>query len=311
MSATTAAAPARRDRAVARPGLSDRTLALLLIAPAAVLLLVLTAYPSALAIINSFFHVDFATGARSSPGGLNYIETLTDPEIRAATWRTIVWSVGNLVIQLVAGVACAMVLNAKLRGQTLARGLMLFPYMVPAVVATLIFRYLLNDVTGLVNHLLQVAHLIDQPVNFLGDPDTVLLSLVAVNSWKYTPFITLIVLARLQTVPHSLYDAARLDGAGGWALFRSVTLPWIAPALLAAALLRTIWTAYDFDLPYLLAFGGPVNASTTLAIEIRKVAFDQQDIGLASALSVCFAILLIAAAVPYIRSFRRSEHWAR
>ncbi|GAA0999861.1 hypothetical protein GCM10009555_101600 [Acrocarpospora macrocephala] len=292
-------------------GLSDRALAgLLLLAPALVLL-VLVAYPSALAVLSSLFHVDFVTGARRSPGGANYLTVFTDPAIRAATWRTIAWSVGNLAIQVVAGVACALVLNAGLRGQTLARGLVLFPYMVPAVVATLIFRYLFNDVTGLVNYLSQQVGLIDQPVNFLGDPDTVLPTLILVNCWKYTPFITLIVLARLQTVPRSLYDAARLDGAGRLALFRSITLPWIAPSLLAAALLRTIWTAYDFDLPYLLAYGGPVDASTTLAIQIRKVAFDQQDIGLASALSVCFAILLVAAAVPYVRSFRRSEQWMR
>lgn len=288
-------------------GLSDRQLALLLTLPAAVLLLVFAVYPFVVAAADSLFRVDFLSGARTYLGLGNYLQVLSDPEIRAAFARSFVWTVVNVAVQATAGVGIALLLNAQLFGQTVARGLVLFPYVVPAIVAALVFQFMFNDVTGLVNYLLVSAHAVRAPISFLADPKTVLWTLIAVNCWKYTPFIVIVVLARLQVVPLELYDAAAIDGAGAWSSFRTVTLPWIAPVLLVACLLRTIWTAYEFDLPYLLAFGGPLGASTTVPIEIRTLAFGRQEIGAASALAACAAILLAAGAYFYLRAYRRSE----
>lgn len=115
------------------------------------------------------------------------------------------------------------------------------------------------------------------------------------------------LLARLQSVPPSLKEAARIDGAGAWGVFWNVTLPWVWPVLLAAMLLRTIWVANDFDLIYLLAFGGPLGATTTVPIAIRSIAFGDQDVGLASALALVAAAILFAGAVLYSYLYRRSE----
>jgi multiple sugar transport system permease protein len=290
-----------------RRGLPDRHLAFLLVLPAAVLLAAFAVYPFAVAAFDSLFEIDILTRARTFVGIDNYVEVLTTPAIQDAFLRSVVWTVANVTIQLSIGVLIALLLNARLKGQTLVRGLVLFPYMVPAIVAALVFRFLFNDLTGLVNVLLLQWGVIEKPISFLSSPSTVLWTLILVNSWKYIPFMVIVVLARLQTVPGELYDAASIDGAGRALAFRHVTLPWILPVLIVASLLRTIWTAYDFDVPYLLAFGGPLSASTTIPIKIKTLAFGQQEIGLASALAVCVAIVLVVAVFTYLRAYRRSE----
>ena len=288
-------------------GLTDRQLAFLLALPAAILLFAFAVYPFAVAAIDSFFKINLLTRDRTFVGIDNYIRVVTTPAIQAAFVRSVVWTVANVTIQTTIGVTIALLLNARMRGQTVIRGLVLFPYMVPAIVVALVFRFLFNDLTGLVNYLLIESGLTNKPISFLSSPATVLWTLIVVNCWKYIPFMVIVVLARLQTVPNELYDAASIDGAGRWAAFRHITLPWILPVLLIAALLRTIWTAYDFDIPYLLAFGGPLSASTTLPIQIKTLAFGQGEIGAASALAVCVALLLVTAAALYLRAYRRSE----
>jgi multiple sugar transport system permease protein len=300
--------PARHEVSrVPRRGLSDRHLAFLLVLPASVLLLAFAVYPFAVAAFDSLFEIDILTRARTFLGIDNYVEVITTPAIQDAFLRTVIWTIANVTIQVTIGVLIALLLNARLKGQTVVRGLVLFPYMVPAVVAALVFRFLFNDLTGLVNVLLLQWGVIEKPISFLSSPGTVLWTLIVVNSWKYIPFMVIVVLARLQTVPGELYDAASIDGAGRFAAFRHVTLPWILPVIIVASLLRTIWTAYDFDIPYLLAFGGPLSASTTIPIKIKTLAFGQQEIGLASALAVCVAILLVVAVYTYLRAYRQSE----
>lgn len=288
-------------------GLSDRQLAFLLVIPAAILLLAFAVYPFLIAADNGFFNVDLLTGHRTFAGLDNFAKVVGDPDIQAAFARSVAWTIANVIIQVCAGVGVALLLNAKMRGQTIIRGLVLFPYMVPAIVAALVFRFLFSDTTGLVNYLLVASGISHTPISFLSSPDTVLATLVIVNCWKYVPFMVILALARLQTVPRDLYDAASIDGAGRIATFWNVVLPWLMPVLIVAALLRTIWTAYDFDLPYLLAFGGPLGASTTIPIEIKTLAYGQQEIGVASALAVCVAILLTVSAYFFLRAYGRSE----
>lgn len=291
-----------------RSGLSDRQLAAAMATPAAVMIIVFAFYPFAMAVWNSFNDVDINTGAASWAGLDNYVAIFSSPETVGSIGRSVVWTLANLVLQVVLGVGVALLLNAGLRFQGLARGLVLFPYMVPAIVVALIFRFMFNDVTGLINYLLQTVGLIDAPVSWLSDPATLLGTVIVVNVWKYTPFFVIIVLARLQTVPGELYEAVSVDGGGARHRFSTVTVPAIVPVVLAGALLRTIWTAYDFDLPFLLSNGGgPDRAAVTVPLEIRSLAFDAQSIGQASALAVCTAILLTGAAYFYLRSYRRAE----
>lgn len=301
------AVPAVRGRPTPRLGITDRTLAAIFVLPTVLLVLVFAVYPFARAIWDSLYTIDFVTGQRTFIGLSNYTQVLTSREVQASFVRTIIWIIGNLVLEVPAGIAIAILLNAKLVGRNLARGLVLFPYMVPAIVLALVFQFLLNDSTGLVNYLLQSVGLIRHPLDLLGNPNTVLATMIVVNSWKFTPFIIIVVLARLQTLPPELYEAAAMDGAGRLAVYRHVTYPWIRGVVILATLLRTIWAAYEYDVPYLLAYGGPLGSSTTVPIEIKSLAFDKQQLGAASALAVLVGIFLFFAGSFFVRAFRRNE----
>ena len=298
---------ARRDaERLPEGGLSDRSLAMLLVIPAGILLLLFSVYPFIQAAIDSFFTIPLS-GAGTFVGWDNYQNVFQDDRIRDAFFRSIWWTVVNIIVQAGLGLAIALVLNQKLRGRDVARGLVLFPYMVPAVSVALLFRYSFNDITGIVTYLMQKLPWLERPPLFLADPDIAMWTVIAVNCWKYTPFMTIILLARLQTVPRDLYEAARIDGASAWQMFRDITFPWLRPVFLIALLLRTIWTINDFDVIYLLAFGGPLNATTTLPVEIRRLAFGQQDLGLASALAVLMAVFIAIVSFVYLRMYQRSE----
>lgn len=285
----------------------DRTLAYLLVVPAFVLVAFFAVYPFAIALWNSISYVDLYTGQRTFVGIDNFVAVLTDPFVLAATWRSVIWTVSNMVLQVLVGVVVAMLLNINLRGQRVARTLVLIPYMVPAIVAALIFQYMFNDVTGVVNWAVQAVGLIDRPLGWLSDPDLIMITVVLVNVWKYSPFFTIIVLARLQSVPHDLYEAVSIDGGNWWHRFTTVTLPSIIPVVLAGSLFRTIWTAYDFDIPFLLSGGGgPSGSAITMPLAIRSLAFEQQQYGQASALAICASLLLAVLAAYYLWGMRRS-----
>lgn len=288
--------------------LSDKALAYLLVAPALILISVFAVYPFIVAVINSFNFVDINSGVKTPVGFDNYVIIFTDTQIRDSFLRSVSWTISNMVLQVTLGVAVAMLLNLNLRGQRIARVLVLIPYMVPAIVAALVFRFMFNDVTGVVNFVLMKVEFIDQPLNWLSDPAMMMPTLVAVNVWKYSPFFIIIVLARLQSIPKDLFEAVSIDGGGWRHRFTAVTLPSIIPVVLAGMLLRTIWTAYDFDVPFLLSNGGgPSGSAITVPLEIRALAFEQQQLGQASALAVCTAILLTGAAYFYLRGYRQSE----
>lgn len=288
-------------------GLSDRTLALLFVLPSAILLVAFSVYPVLQAGRDSFYRIPVVTRVESFVGLANYAQLLQEESIRAAALRSLYWTVTNVVVQATLGLVIALVLDLRLRGRDAARGLVLFPYMVPAIVIATIFRFTFNDITGIVNYLWQQLPGNPPPILFLADPRLALVTVTLVNCWKYTPFMVIVLLARLQTTPQDLYEAARIDGANAWQRFRDITFPWLRPVLLIALLLRTIWTVNDFDIIYLLAFGGPLGATTTLPIEIRRLAFGEDDVGLASALAVVLALLIAAASFVFLRLYHRAE----
>jgi multiple sugar transport system permease protein len=290
-----------------RWSLSDRQLASLLVLPTAIILLALQLYPFLSAAYDSFFNTSIYTGDQIWVGLQNFSIVLQDPSTHDAFVRTVVFVVAVMTIAIVSGMIAAMTLNAGLRGQTIARGLAFFPYMVPALVAAMAFRLSLNEVYGIVNYLLVSVHLIKQPIPFLSDPHTILLTVVIVYSWKFIPLMTIVLLARLQTLPRDFLEAARVDGATRLRTFWHVTLPWVMPVLLVAGLLQTIWAATEFDTPYLVAFGGPLEGSTTVAIQIRALYLSDLQIGQACALALFMAVFLAIASFLYLRVYRNVE----
>jgi multiple sugar transport system permease protein len=290
-----------------RRALTDRQLAVALVVPTAIMLIGFQLYPFLVAAHDSLFQTNPYTGSQSWYGLQNFAAVVQSPDVQQAFGRTLVFVVGCMVIQTVAGLIIALLLNSRLRGQSIARGLTFFPYMVPAIVAAMAFRFGFNEVYGVVDYYLVSLHIVKVPVPFLSNINTVMLTIIIVTSWKFIPFMTIALLARLQTLPLDLVEAATVDGAGRWRVFQYVTLPWLMPVLLIAMLLRTIWLGTEFDTPYLVAFGGPLQASTLVSMQIRSLYIDQFQVGEASALALITAVLLTIGAITYLRAYRRVE----
>ena len=231
----------------------------------------------------------------------NYLFVLEDPLFWESFRQALVWTGVSTVLQAVIGVALAMLLHQPLRGINAFRGLLLFPYIVPTVVIALNWRWLFNAEIGIVNHLLLSAGIIQERIAWLSTPDMAMASAILLNVWKYTPFVVIVVLARLQTIPTELYDAAKVDGAGALRRFRDITLPQLAEVLAVVVVFRTIWTFNKFEEIYLLTRGGPGTSTYNLAL----YAFDQSianlRMGVGAASGVIMLGLLLAGSLLYIR----------
>jgi len=231
----------------------------------------------------------------------NYLFVLEDPLFWESFWQAIVWTGWSTVLQAVIGVGLALLLHQPLKGMNAFRGLLLFPYIVPTVVIALNWRWLFNSEIGIVNHLLLSAGIIDDKIAWLSTPSMAMASAILLNVWKYTPFVVIVVLARLQTIPTELYDAAKVDGAGALRRFRDITLPQLAEVLAVVIRFRTIWTFNKFEEIYLLTRGGPGTSTYNLAL----YAFDQSianlRMGVGAAAGVIMLVLLLAGSMIYIR----------
>lgn len=273
---------------------SDRWLGPLLIAPVVLVLGAVIAYPLLAAVGLSLFAVDTPTLRARFVGLGNYAELLgADGRFWAALGVTLVWTLATLAIQIIVGVAMALLLNRDLWLRSLARSLILFPYFVSTVVAVLVWRWLFSDMFGIANQGLMALGIIAEPMDWLGTMPSALLSVIVVGAWKFFPFVVITVLSRLQTIPESLYEAARLDGAGAWDRFRDVTLPQIGEVLGIVVLLRAIWDFKEFDLIYLLTGGGPIDATRTLPLIVYQEAFGLNRMGMAAAYAVAMMLTML------------------
>jgi len=240
----------------------------------------------------------------------NYLRIARDAEFWDSLWKGTVYAAGTTALQLVFGVVAALVLHEGFRGRTLVRGLVLFPYMIPTIVAVIVWRWLLNETYGLVDHLLVTWRLVREPIAWLGT-DHVMTSLIAMSVWQFTPFVVVSVLARLQTVPPELYEAARVDGASAWGRFRWVTLPQLRAVLFVVILLRSIWMFTKFDTVWLWGEGaGAGREIRTLPVYAFMRTFSYYQAGYGAALAVIMLLLLLAATVAYFRLFWREEEAA-
>jgi len=231
----------------------------------------------------------------------NYLFVLEDPLFWESFRQALVWTGISALAQAVIGVGLALLLHQPLRGINAFRGLLLFPYIVPTVVIALNWRWLFNAEIGIVNHLLLSAGIISERVAWLSTPDMAMASAILLNVWKYTPFVVIVVLARLQTIPTELYDAAKVDGAGAIRRFRDITLPQLAEVLAVVVVFRTIWTFNKFEEIYLLTRGGPGTSTYNLALYAFDQAMANLRMGVGAASGVIMLGLLLAGSLLYIR----------
>jgi len=293
----------------AAPSLEKRyaMLGALLIAPTVLVFCAVILYPLVSAIYLSLFSIYTPTLAGDWVGVDNYSALLASGNFWNAVLNTLIWTVGTLTLQLVCGVAVALLLNQSIVFRSLARSLILFPYFLSTVVAVLVWRWLFNDLYGILNHTLLVAGLIDAPVNWLGEMPNAMISIILVGAWKYFPFVVIAVLARLQSIPEQLYEAATIDGAGPFQCFTDITLPQLRDVLVVIVLLRAIWDFKEFDLIYLMTGGGPVKATQTLSLLVYEEAFRLNRMGMASSYAVAMMLVLLGFTLLYLRQTNRAE----
>ena len=282
-------------------------LGVLWILPALVLIGALILYPVGYAIWLSFLDKHSFFPAERWVGLGNYLKIARDVEFWDSLWKSAVYAAATTGLQLVLGVAAALVLHAPFRGRTAIRALVLFPYMIPTIVAVIVWRWLLNETYGVVDHLLLRAGLVREPIVWLG-VDHMMTSLIAVSVWQFTPFVVVSVLARLQTIPLELYEAARIDGAAAWARFRHITLPQLRAVLFVVVLLRSIWMFTKFDTVWLWGEGaGAGREIRTLPIYAYMRTFTYYQAGFGAALAVIMFVMLMAATLVYFRLYWREE----
>ena len=289
----------------------DPVLAVIMVVPAMLLILVFALVPMLQGFYTSFFHVEPATLAMRFTGIENYIWLLSQPLFWESLLRSFLWVSATTVFQLVLGVGISLILHQELKGRNMARGLVLFPYLIPAVVIALTWRFILDPTMGIYNQLLLDIGLIKQPIALLSNPKTALWFVIFAGIWKYTPFVVLMALARLQVVPVELEEAAKLDGANVWQLFRHITLPWLMPVIIVTLLLRTIWTFRQFDIVYLFSFGGPFFATTTLPVLVQYLAFGADRIGSAAATATVMVVLMLMVSIFYFGLYDDAEEKLR
>lgn len=283
-------------------------LGMMLIAPTVIVFCAVIVYPLVSAIYLSLFNIFTPTLQGEWVGLDNYRTLLGKGEFWIALRTNIIWTVGTLTLQILFGVGMALVLHQNIWFRSLARSLILFPYFVSTVVAVLVWKWLFNDLYGIMNHLLITAGLTDFPIDYLGSMPNAMISVILVGAWKYFPFVVIAVLARLQTIPDQLYEAARIDGAGPISRFFDITLPQLREVLVVIIMLRAIWDFKEFDLIFLLTGGGPVTSTQTLPLLVYKEAFKLNQMGMASAYAVLMMLIMLVFMVLYIRKTRSEEN---
>jgi multiple sugar transport system permease protein len=286
---------------------SSQKMGIILITPSVFLICALLVYPVLYGVWLSFFKKHSFFPDQRFVGLANYLYLLRDSEFWMSLWYGTYYSVSTIVLQIVVGLIAALILNEAFRGRNIVRGVVLFPYMIPTVVAIILWKWLLNNQFGLVNYLLLAVGIIDDPLSWMGK-DHIMTSLIIISVWEFFPFVVLSVLARLQTIPPVLYEAAKVDGAGAWSRFIHVTLPQLRNVLFVVILLRSIWMFTKFDTVWLLTQGGGAEKYIrTLPVFAYMRTFMYYQAGLGSTLAVIMFGILIASTTIYFKMFRREE----
>lgn len=273
---------------------------LLLLLPTLLVIVAVLIYPIAYGFILSFFNYQMTVSPdRTLVWLANYGKLFADSDFRNSVRVTAQFTAITVLSELVIGLGIALLLTLEFPARAIFRALVLLPLMVPPLVAGLLWRLMYDHELGVLSYFVRVLG--GEPPVFLGDPRIALYAVSATEVWRSTPFMVLVLLAALQSVPHDLHEAAQIDGAGAVDRFRSVTLPLILPIVLIALLFRTVDVLRTFDLVYLLTQGGPGTTTEVLSMFIYRYGFQSFDMGLTSAASMILFVLTLLVCVVYLR----------
>ena len=268
----------------------------LLLIPALLVLALVFIYPIARAFWLSLFTENLGTQLQPVFSGLtNYFRMLGDGRFWQSMGNTAIFTVISVVLELILGLGIALVLNQSFSGRGIVRTIAIIPWALPTAVMGLAWAWIFNDQYGVVNDILQRLGAIDLGINWLGSPALAMTALIVADVWKTTPFISIILLAGLQSISQDLYEAHAMDGANPWQSFSQITLPLLMPQILIALLFRFAQAFGIFDLVQVMTGGGPAGATETVSIYIYSTVMRYLDFGYGAALIVVTFLLLIVA----------------
>jgi multiple sugar transport system permease protein len=273
-----------------------------LLSPAVLATLALVFLPMLQAVVTSTYH-DILWKPRDVRfiGLDNYLAVARDPVAWSSLGRTLLWIGLTVPLQLLLGMAAALLLNQRFWWRGVARSLILIPWALPSVVIALMWSWMYQPQVGLFNDLLLRVGLVSEAVPWLAQPGTALYAIILALVWQGFPFFAIMILAGLQAIPSALYEAAAIDGATAWQQFREVTLPGLKGVLVTAVMLRLIWVANSIDVIVVMTGGGPGYATHTLPLYAFKRTYGSMDFGYGAALAVTFSVLLLGLIVIYLR----------
>jgi ABC-type sugar transport system permease subunit len=283
--------------------MKERRLAALLVAPALASIVIIGLLPLCWTVWESLHQHDLRMPWLGRPfvWFANYATLVHDPRFWSALGHTAVFTVLTISLEMALGLALALAMNRAMRARGLVRAALLLPWAIPTIVAALLSRFMFEAPWGAVNTALLSLGIVHAPIVWLAGPRAAWVPLVLADVWKTTPFVALLLLAGLQTIDTSLYEAAAIDGASAWEQFRRITLPLLRTAILVALVFRTLDAFRVFDLVYALTGGGPGTATEPIALYTFNTLMQNLEFGYGAALSVVVFAVTFALALVYIR----------
>ncbi|NLJ39532.1 MAG: sugar ABC transporter permease [Candidatus Atribacteria bacterium] len=267
--------------------------------PTFIVLFAVGFYPLMRTFFLGFTDYSFFTETSKFVGLYNFKQIISDNYWIKSLINTLEFTIISVFIEIVLGVIFAIVLNSQFAGRKFARAVNLIPFVIPLTVAAQLWKWMFHDVFGVINDLLMRIGIISQPNAWLDNPSTALLSIVAVAVWKFTPFVTLLVLAGLQSIPKELYESASIDGAGFFQSFRSITLPLLKGAILVALVFRVLDAIRVFDIVYVMT--GNSHLTITVSMYARQQMIDFGNVGYGSAISVAIFFIVLVGTMIYMK----------
>lgn len=275
-----------------RPHINDTMFAFLICTPMFLYIGIMLVYPVLWGISLSF--TNKTIGGHATFTGLdNYIKLLQDSQFLKSLLNTFTYTTFSILGKLLFGIIMALTLNIDMRGRNLVRALLIIPWTLPNIVAVLNWRWIFADTGGIANHILKLLGVINEDLIWLGDAKLAMLAVIIVNVWRGTPFFGLSILAKLQTIPTDLYEAAEIDGSSIFQKFKYITLPAILDVMLLTSLVSSIWTINEFESVWLLTGGGPSGATELISIYSYRTAMTSMLLGRGVAISVMVMPVLI------------------
>lgn len=276
---------------------------LLLLSPTALLIAVLIGYPLVYAVTLAFTDLYLVKGMDSAAwvGLDNFKRFFRDPQTPHILKNTFIYVTGSLLTQFAFGLLIATLLNQSLRFRGIMRAVALIPWVMPTLVATIVWRWILDGQWGILDQVLLGLGIIDQPIQWLADPKVIWISILVVSLWRHFPFWYVNLLAGLQVIPQELYEVAKIDGASVFSSFWHVTLPLLRPIIVVLFLLETIWRSNEFTTIWTLTRGGPGMQSMTLAPLVYMQSFSFYRMGYSSAIAVLLTIAMVIFTIIYLK----------